>query len=889
MPLNPGTKLGQYEVVEAIGAGGMGEVYLARDTKLGRDVAIKVLPEEFARDKDRLERFQREARLLAQVNHANIATLYGLEEHDGQKFIVMELVEGETLAERIAKGRIPIDEAIPLFIQIAEGLEAAHEKGIVHRDLKPGNIKIGPDGKPKILDFGLAKAFVAEDGAVPDSSQSPTLTKGTALGMIMGTPSYMSPEQARGKAVDKRTDVFAFGCCLYEALTGKRTFEGETVPDTLTAVLGKEPDWSRVPAATPQALCRLLERALRKDVLNRLQHIGDARVELSDATAEPSVAVRAAAPTRVWLAALLLGALGGFVLRAVSEPASVAPPRSPAVRTRMVLPDELRLVVARGIDQREDRYPPVAISRDGRHVAIVARDATGVSQLYVRALDTLELLPLPGTERAELPFFSPDGQWVGFVVGGRVFKSPVRGGVPTVIGNAPFGEARGAAWISDECIVLGGVNAALACMNATTGLVEPLTEVNSNRYVQHNWPHALADGEHVLFTAWSPEHRGLAVASLATGDWSVIDQTADASQPTYLDSGHLVFVRNGGMFVAPFSLTQLAIDGPIMNVPFHDLAFGKASGVELGYYAASPTGTLVFVPGTIDLDASELVRVDRFGVAEPLSEPRRYTYVPVVSPDGTRLVVTSVNNAGTSSDLFLYDLRRGSRARLTQEGGMHPFWSADGRRLYFNWFPGGDSDLFVVSADGSAKSETLVKRPFDQYVVDASADGRLLVFEETHPETGWDLHVLPLDDNEPYPFVATTANERDAAFSPNSRFLAYTSDENGRDEIYVQALSGEGGRVPVSVDGGIWPRWSVSGDELFYRQGTTMMAVPVELDPTFRPGIPRVLFDGDYADKFDVFPNGDFAMITLADVDLRELEVVVNWSTELELLVPTHR
>ena len=403
-------------------------------------------------------------------------------------------------------------------------------------------------------------------------SQSPTLTKGTALGVILGTAAYMSPEQARGKLVDRRTDVWAFGCCLYEALTGKRTFEGETVPDTLTAVLGKEPDWSRVPTAMPQAVRRLLERALRKDVLNRLQHIGDARVELSDAGGERSLAPSAAASTRVWIAAAtLVAALGGFLLRGVFEPASVAMPRSPTVRTRVALPDELQLVVARGIDQREGRYPPIAISRDGGHVAIVARDASGVSQLYVRALDALELRPLPGTENAELPFFSPDGQWVGFLVGGRVFKTLVGGGVPTAIGDTPLDSARGAAWVSDETIVLGGSNTALVRMNATTGVVEPLTDVSTTRYAQHAWPHALADQEHVLFAAWSPEHTGLGMASLITGEWRLIDQTAGAAQPNYLDSGHLVFLRSGGMFAAPFSLAQLAIDGPIMNVPLPNL------------------------------------------------------------------------------------------------------------------------------------------------------------------------------------------------------------------------------------------------------------------------------------------------------------------------------
>ena len=494
-----------------------------RDTKLGRDVAIKVLPDDFAQVRERLDRFEREAKLLAALNHPNVATLYGHEQSGDRQFLVMELVEGETLAERIDRGPIPFEEARALFIQIAEGLEAAHEKGIIHRDLKPANIKITPEGKIKILDFGLAKVFAPEVDVSAATSQSPTLTKGTALGAIMGTAAYMSPEQARGKFVDRRTDVRAFGCCLYEALTGKRTFEGETVPDTLMEVLGKDPDWSRLPAPTPQQARRLLERALRKDLHRRLQHVGDARVELQDAGGEPGVESHASAPTRFWIAAVaLVAATAGFFLRVASEPSALDVPAAPPIRVTLELPDEHQLVAAQA------SYPPIASSPDGRLFAFAARDAGGVSRLYVRAFDSLEQRPLSGTENAELPFFSPDGQWVGFLVGSRVSKAPVAGGVPTTIGDIPLGSARGAAWVSDETIVLGGRNSALSRMGVATGAVEPLTELDGARgEADHVWPHALPDEEHVLFTVWD-DPRVLAVVSLATGEWHRIEQTAGA-------------------------------------------------------------------------------------------------------------------------------------------------------------------------------------------------------------------------------------------------------------------------------------------------------------------------------------------------------------------------
>ena len=875
MPLSPGTQLGHYEVVEPIGAGGMGEVYRARDTKLGRDVAIKVVHEAFSQDKERLDRFEREAKILAQLNHANIATLHGLEESDGQQFLVMELVEGETLAERIAKGPIPIEEALPLFIHIAEGMEAAHEKGIIHRDLKPANVKIGPDGKPKILDFGLAKALLGEQASVSVSSQSPTLTKGTALGAIMGTASYMSPEQARGRALDTRTDIWAFGCVLYEALTGKLAFTGDTVPDTLTAVLGKEPDWDALPKNTPSRLRQLLTRMLRKDARLRLQHVGDARLELLDASAEPSVDAPASAKPRYLapLAAALAGALltGFAAWRLVS---SSATNDSPVIRMTLSPPDGQQLG-ARAVQGILAPHPPVAISRDGRRLAFTAR-GDGPSQIYLRELDSLEARTLDGTENGELPFFSYDGRWVGFLVGDVVWKVSVEGGVPLTIGKVP-GTARGAAWLPNGSIVVGGSNRGLLRIDTESGTLEVLTQPNSARGAQtHAWPNVMPDGEHVLFTAVTGGGYDLGVFSLESNEWRLLEQTSGAAQPHYLESGHLVFFRPGGLFAAPFSASRMTLEDSPQQVAEGIVGVFNA-GLDLGLFAVSAAGNLVFVPGNVDTETNHVMRVHRSGSAETVSEPGRYGYGLAVSPDGQRLVVSA--RVRTSSDLWVLDLERGSRSRLTSENAnIRPVWTADGQRVVFSLFgTGGSFDLYSLRADGGVP-EPLLEREHGQAPTSVSRDGRFVAFREGHPENRGDIYILPLDGStDPYPFLATSDDEQDASFSPDGRFLAYVSDETGRFEVYVRPLSGEGGKVPISTDGGRRPRWSPQGDELFYRRGSAMMVVPVDLEPSFRPGTPELLFDGPYAELFDVFPDGEhFAMLTIPQVDLKDITVVVH-------------
>ena len=691
----------------------------------------KSLPEEFARDKERLDRFEREARLLAQLNHANIATLHGLEEHDGQQLgprgtneLVMELVEGETLAERIAKGPLPVDEAIPLFIQIAEGLEAAHEKGIIHRDLKPANIKIGPDGKPKILDFGLAKAFVGDEPAA-DSSQSPTLTKGTALGAIMGTASYMSPEQARAKPIDKRTDLWAFGCCLYETLAGKRAFDGESVTDILAAVVRAEPDWQPLQGA-PAGLMRLVRRCLSKDASLRLRDAGDARLELLDATREvlptSSASTHDAWSWRVMLmVAAAAASLASIVTLALVRDGVDNVPRHVS-RFTVALPAGERIPRA----QRGS----LALSRNGRLLVYVAR-SKGVSRLYSRDMSSVEARAVEGTERARGPFLDPDGEWIGFWADQKLKKVALRGGAPLTL--CDLESFWGASWSDRDEIVFSN-GSSLFRVPASGGTPEVVASPGEEEPAMR-FPHVLPGGNTLLFAEYSVgRDPALGALSLDSG----VRQTliSPGTDPRYLSSGHLVYgssvVSAGRLMAVGFDAASLSVTGD--PVPIVDGLNVAVDGTTS--YDVSHDGTLAYKILQSER-AEKLVWVDRRGRTEPVSDVAGFNNHPRISPDGRRIAGTRATNT------FILDLARGSWTQRTFESGNRALWAPDGRTLYLaSRRAGGQWQLFSAAADGSGDFAQLTEGAY-RSPSSLSSDGRFIVFRQWG--AGWDVGMLRLD------------------------------------------------------------------------------------------------------------------------------------------------
>src|SRR6202521_3645350 len=856
MALASGTRLGSYEVVAQIGAGGMGEVYQAHDTKLGRDVAIKVLPEAFAHDPDRLSRFQREAKMLASLNHPNIATIYGLEQSEGLHYLVMELVSGQTLAERIHAGALKIDEALKVGGQIAEALEAAHEKGLIHRDLKPANVKVTGEGRVKVLDFGLAKAYSGDCGV--DLSNAPTLTTmGTEEGRILGTPAYMSPEQARGKAVDKRTDIWALGTVLYELLTGKRAFRGETPSDTLAAVLEREPDWQVLPPATSPKIRDLLRRCMQKDSQHRLRDIGDARIEIEEALVAPATAEPPAAAKGIRtfgrrtlissLGILLLGAaIAGLAIWNLKP--SFAPPPQPVSRLVINLPPGQQLA---GLESGS----AVALSPDGTYLAYVARQS-GNQQLYLRAMDSQEAKPIPGTEGGVNPFFSPDGQWVGFFAGGNLKKVSVSGGAALTLANAAL--PRGAHWENQGIIAFAPTtNGALLQVPDSGGNAKPLTRLEKAAITQR-WPEFLPGGKAVIFatsantTSWA--NAQVAVQPLGTGERRNLIQ--GGTNPRYAPTGHLVYAQGGSLMAVPFDPQRFAVTGPPVPV-IERVLQSTVSGVA--QYSFSSIGSVVYVPGGIQSAQSQLMWVSRNGAAQPLAAPVRAYRGPRLSPDGRRVAVAIVEQ---ESQTWLYDLSRETLTRLTFEGSANynPVWTPDGKRIAFNSNKEGvPVNLFWQLADGSGGLERLTTNQYGQAPMAWSPDGQVLAFIEINSTTGRDIWTLQMGDSslrsgqhpsagsglvpsassrqgrKAQPFVRTPSTESAPRFSPNGRWLAYSSDESGRFEIYVQPYPGPGGKWQISTEGGTEPRWTRDG-EIFYRSGDKMMAVETITKGGFSPG-----------------------------------------------------
>jgi serine/threonine protein kinase/Tol biopolymer transport system component len=889
MALSSGTKLGPYEIQTPLGAGGMGEVYRAHDSKLGREVAIKILPEAFARDADRMARFKREAKVLASLNHPNIASIYGLEDSETTYALVMELVEGPTLADRIRQGPIPIDEAVPIAKQICDALEYAHERGIVHRDLKPANVKVTVDDAVKVLDFGLAKAIEGDASSI-DAASSPTISRmATLAGVLLGTAAYMSPEQAKAKPVDRRADIWAFGCVLYEMLTGKMAFRGESVTDTLAAIIKEEADWSQLPAATPMRVRVLLRRCLQKDPKQRLRDIGDARISLEEVLsgAQDPASSLAARPARrrmlPWAAVVFLT---GIVFTSIVVWDLKPSPSRPVTRAVITLPPGQRLA---GLTQ-----PALALSPDGTDLAYVAATIQpgGTQQIYLRQMDSLESKALPGTEGGVAPFFSPDGRWLGFFAEGRLKKVSVNGGVALTISDAAY--PGGAAWDNRGMIFFIPTAAfSLQQVSEGGGAAQPLIR-SGKTALRQRWPDFLPGGKALLFTAgptasnWS--NAQVAVQLVRTGEQRELIQ--GGTHPRYVPPGYLAYAQGGNLMAAPFDVQRLEVTGAAVPV-VQEVMQSPVSGAA--QYSVSATGSLVYVSGGNHAAQRKLVWVSRSGAEQALEAPVHSYVGPRISPDGRQIAVSIQER---DSQIWLYDLSRQTLHRLTFDGNINnsPAWTSDGKRIAFTSTKDGPLNICWQLADGSGAMEKLNTSENTQVPISWSPDGKLLAFLEVDPTTGYDIGVLHLDNRKVESFLRTPSNESVPRFSPDGRWLAYISDESGRYEIYVQPYPGPGGKRQISSEGGTEPTWNPSGGELFYRNGNKMMAVEVTTQPSFVAGKPQMLFEGPYATTALTNPNyavssdgKRFLMLKSAEqgeAEPTQIKLVLNWTEELKRLVP---
>jgi serine/threonine-protein kinase len=882
----------------------MGEVYRARDTKLNRDVALKILPAEFARDAERLARFHREAQVLASLNHPNIAHIYGVEDSGPNHALVMELVEGTTLADRIAQGPIPANEALPIAKQIAAALEAAHEQGIIHRDLKPANIKVCEGRTVKVLDFGLAKLIDPAPGSGLQTSAnvtaSPTITTPammTGIGVILGTAAYMSPEQAKGRPADKRSDIWAFGCVVYEMLTGKRAFEGDDITDVMAAVVRAEPDWNRLPDTVPSALRRLLRRCLQKDKTTRLHDVGDASLELDDLLVAPAADVPIPMPVRrrtglvaaCGLLGLALFAMGVAVGARWLGAGSAAPSASRVMRLTFPLPAGVRGgESAIGIG--------LTISPDGAEVAYVGTSAD-VQRIYVRRLDSLDTRMLPGTEGAGPVSFSPNGQWLAYIASGKLMKVSPSGGVPVALVESAAAQLPG--WVSNDSIVFRPSSGSdLLEVSASGGPARPLARRAPDGAAGiPSFPEVLPGGKAVIASTTTTasvtaDEKVIEVVALDTGARKVIIRGGSFAR--YLPTGHLVFLRGGTLMAVPFDLTRLDVVGT--PTPVLDGIRESVTGV--GAFSCSRTGTCVYGEGGMEGSRRTVVLVDRAGVSRPLPLPPQSYGQPSFSPRGDKLAFWIER---LKCDVMVYDIPRGASTRLSLQGDSHaPVWTPDGAHLtYLASRPNsGAWELFWKPADGSGAEERLTSQPQQLGPISPlawSPDGRMLAF--TNRGHLWLLAVS--GDRTPRMFFDSRFNESMPAFSPDGRWLAYVSDESGRPEVYVQPFSGagvtgSGAKFAVSTEGGTEPVWARSGQELFFRNGDQMMVVQVSTPASFSATKPKALFAAPFVRRvnrsdYDVSPDGQtFVMLQDNDAAWSHINVLTNWFDELKRLVPNN-
>jgi serine/threonine protein kinase len=865
-----GTKLAHYEITGHLGTGGMGEVYQAKDSRLGRSVAIKLLPDAFTNDFERTERFEREARVLASLNHSNIAAIHGIDESEGRRFLVMELVPGETLADRIKRGPIPIDDALSIAIQILDGLEAAHEKGVIHRDLKPANLKVTPQGQVKVLDFGLAKAYESY-GPNTSVSNSPTMISmaGTNGGMILGTAAYMSPEQARGRAVDRRTDIFAFGCVLFEMLTGKQAFEGEDVAEILSRVLQREPDWTLLPASVPPGIRKVLRVCLEKDVRKRRNSAGDVRVDIeqslinSEAVAVPtSASPNAERKSRsAWIVAVVLASVAGAIawIHFREQPVATA------------------LVQFEITPKLGGRRNHASVSPDGHWVAYYDLGSDGRPALFVRDLSSVESHLVPGSREITnvgAPIWSTDSRYVAFTGTGALMKVGPEGGTPQKVIEtlgANFGT-----WNRDGVLIRIGPPGILRASPSETQFT--LLHASDSSDINYSTPQFLPDGLHYLFSRSSREPRrdGIFVASLNPAD-EPKRIAAGTSGIVARDPGtgiyYLLVTQDEQLTAQVFILNRLEVSGEPQQM---------GAGIQV---SASDNGILAIQHA--NAASAQLAWYDRHGNIIRSSPPETLMESIDLSPDGSRLAVQS------NRDIWLRDLVRNTGARFTTDPASEVIavWSPSGDRIVFT-STGRDrqASLYMKPSNGATAEELLLSTDQPVWANDWSRDGRFLIYTENSVASGVDLMTLPMDQpketRKPIPYLRGAFQKKQAQFSPDGRFVAYASNESGRFEIFVQPFpNAADGKWPISAGGGVEPRWSKDGSELFYFSGNKLMAVNVRTAPTFNAGIPHELFEAPVqpvytndGHRWQVTPDGTFLLETFPpDLSATPITIVVNW------------
>ena len=872
MAIEIGSSIGAYEITSLLGKGGMGEVYRARDTKLKRDVAIKTLPSEFERDLDRLARFQREAEALAALNHQNIGAVYDLQEFENTRFLVLELVDGETLSEIITQhGPLPLDEALKDAQQICEALEAAHEKGIVHRDLKPANIKRTPDGRVKVLDFGLAKAVETKSNV--SLSNSPTLSlPATNAGVILGTAAYMSPEQARGRAVDKRTDIFAFGCVLFEMLTGKRAFDGEDTSDVLSAILRAEPNWNLLPTATPSRVREMLKLCIEKDPKKRRRDAGDVLIDIEQCFKAPMEAATVLPKRSSRLAWVIAGMMGiAAVFLAVLAFRNLGEMAMPEIHAEISTPATTQPL-------------HFAISPDGKQIVFVA-SGDSAQRLWVRSLNSATSRPLAGTDGGEFPFWSADNRSIGFFAGGKLKRMDLEGVTPQLLADAPAG--RGGTW-SDDGTILFAQSAVgpLFRVPAAGGKPIQVTSVDS-RVGSHRLPQFLPDGQHFLFfVVGSQDVKGIYLGSLSNMQTTRLITSESAG--AYIDPGWLIFNNQGALVARRLNVSSAALEGETVTLAE---SVGFDSGYNLSGFSVSANRAIAYRTGYSEV--RQLTWFDRAGrLLNTVGLPESDLLIGAqLSPDGQRAAVTRITQG--NQDIWTVDLSHGSPSRLTFDPSVDgsPIWSPDGRQIAFNTNHKGVFDLYVKPSSGNGTEQPLFESSHTKIVTDWSSDGRHLLYADIDLSSGYDLWALPLSDNsgsrKPIVVANTPFEEREGQFSPDSHWIAYRSNESGQFEIYVQAFPNATGKWRISTAGGISPRWRRDGNELFFVSlDGKLMSVSVQVsDSKFEFGTPTVLFQTHAAtggqaslyQEYDISKDGKFLINTVTDAATTPISLILNW------------